>query len=770
MVIAQGLRYHDDNPDYLHCTGRARFCGPVKECTLRTIGDSNTHSSNGNGHSTPVHSASVQAEPQAAPIKLTAIFSILWRRLWLILLCTVLAGFAGGLYVRNVTPMYKSTARIYVDRAGPVIVQRSVDQDLLMQGGNFRRTQAEIIKSLSVVARLKDNLALKEAGAFDGEENPVGFILRDLETRVGDDDLIYISFQAKKPDLAAKITNAVVDAYYDFVAEQRHSTTTEVLKILEKEKEKQDADFSDRLKKLTEFRMANGDIAVGDKATSNPVLVQLAQYSDALSRSRLELIESKAILEAAQNLKDNTDSLQQFLQTRADQSGAQVESAKIRRLRDQVEETTKALQDAQLHFTKDHPQVTIFQDRLAVLEKSLETAESDYRTAILLAMKQHVELSQSRVDKLQVLVDDQRKMAENINTGMAQLELLQTEFTQSKQMVEILNSRIKDLNIGEEAGVLNVVRLESASPVQKPAWPDSAKILRMAVAFGLLLGLVGALALETVDDRVRSADAASQITGLSVLSVVPSTYKANQDALATLVHDEPQSQFAEAFRTLRTGIFFGTSEGHRKIILVTSPLPGDGKSTITANLAQALAQVGKKIILLDCDFRRPRMHQLFNLSNEHGLSSIISGQATLADALHKDVQTNLDVLTSGPIPPNPAELLNSDAMRELLASLAEQYDHIVIDSPPVLAVTDARIIAAGADVTMMVLRADQTRRRAAKQAREQLDSVGANTLGLVINGTPRSTDRYGYGGGYGTYGYYQRSIKDQKHSVSQPVA
>jgi len=600
-------------------------------------------------------------------------------------------------------------------------------------------------------------VALKEAGAFDGEENPVGFVLKDLETKVGEDDLIYISFQAKKPELAAKITNAVVDAYYDFVAEQRHSTTAEVLKILEKEKEKQDADFSSRLKKLTEFRMANGDIAVGDKATANPILVQLSQYSDALSRSRLELIEAKATLEAAQNLKDNTDSLQQFLQTRADQSGAQLESAKIRRLRDQIEETTKALQDAQLHFTKDHPQVTIYQDRLVALDKSLEQAEGDYRAAILLAMKQHVELAQGRVDKLTALVEDQHKLAENINTGMAQLELLQTEFTQSKNMVEILNARIKDLNIGEEAGVLNVVRLESANPVQKPSWPDAAKILRMAVAFGLLLGLVGALALETVDDRVRSADAASQITGLSVLSVVPSTYKSNQEALATLVHEEPQSQFAEAFRTLRTGIFFGTSEGHRKAILITSPLPGDGKSTVTSNLAQALAQVGKKTILLDCDFRRPRLHTQFALPNEHGLSSIISGQATLEQALQAGVQPHLDILTSGPIPPNPAELLNSDIMRELLESLAQTYDHIVIDSPPVLAVTDARIIAAHADVTIMVLRADQTRRKAAKQAREQLDSVGANTLGLVINCTPRSTDRYGYGGGYGSYGYYYQA-------------
>ena len=320
-------------------------------------------------------------------------------------------------------------------------------------------------------------------------------------------------------------------------------------------------------------------------------------------------------------------------------------------------------------------------------------------------------------------------------------------------MLEILNSRIKDLNIGDEAGILNVIKLENAVPVAKPAWPDAAKILRMALALGLLLGVVGALALETVDDRIRSAESASQVTGLSVLSVVPSTYKSSQAALGTLAHDEPRSQFAETFRTLRTGIFFGTLHGHRKTLLITSPLPGDGKSTLTANLAQVLAQVGKKTILLDCDFRRPRIHNQFNLPNDQGLSSIISGQESLEKSLHMGVQDHLDILTCGPIPPNPAELLNSQAMRDLLASLAESYDHIVIDSPPVLAVTDARIVAASADAAILVLRADQSRRKAARQAREQLDSVGANTLGLVINCAPRSTDRYGYGGGYGSYGY-----------------
>jgi polysaccharide biosynthesis transport protein len=727
---------------------------------------------NGNGSSHSEHGSAPRAGDGAAPIKLTTVFGILWRRLWLIILCTFLAAFGGWLYARSVTPLYKSTARIFVDRSGPVIVQKSVDNDMLLQTGNFRRTQAEIIKSPSVIAKLRNSSALRESGALSGEDGSLTFITKNLETKVGDDELIYVSFSATSPQVAAQIVNAIVEAYVTFVGDQRHSTRAEVLKILEKEKEKQDADFAAKLQRLTDFRVANGGIAVGERISTHPILAQLNQYNDALSRARLDLIEAKAVMEGGARLKGNSDSLAQFLQGQTDQSPGQMQAADIRAARERIKAAQKDLEAALQTYTGDHPQVRLLTMRLEGWRKELEAAQADYCDAVVWSLRERAGLAQSRVDKLEQLVEDQRKSAESVNAGMARLELLEAEFSQSKSMLEIINARIKDLNIGEEAGVLNVIQLEAAAPDTKPAWPDAAKILRMAIAFGVLLGIVGALALETVDDRVRSVEMATEVTGLAALAVIPSTHTSEETALGTLVHEEPQSQFAEAFRTLRTGIFFGTSEGHRKIILVTSPLPGDGKSTVTANLAQALAQVGKKIILLDCDFRRPRVHVQFNLPNDHGLSSIISGQADLSGAVHRVVQENFDVLTCGPIPPNPAELLNSEALHALLTQLCESYDHVVIDSPPVLAVTDARIVAACADVTLLVLRADQTRKKAVKQAREQLDSVGANTLGLVINGTPQRTDRYGYGGGYGSYGYYHQSPnggKRKRKPSPQPV-
>lgn len=720
-----------------------------------------------NGNTPPVPQTAAAPE-QAAPIKLSTVAGILWRRLWLIVLCMLLAPLVAILVVRNITPVYRGTSKIYVDKTGPVIISKQESE--LFRGTNFQRTQAEIIRSRPVLVKILNNPTVKKA--VEGVTNPAAFLKENLEAKVGDDDLLYVSWDAKQPETASEVTNAIVESYVEFIAEQRRSTASEILRILQKEKEKQDGEFSERLKRLTDFRMSHGDIHIGAAQAVHPVLTQVAQYSDALSKASLELVEFRALYDAASALKEDTLSLQQFLQTRAGRDAGEMESAKVRRVRDQLDTFTIQLKDMQRQYKPEHGQVKWLQGRVDELQKELEKAEADYRAAVMSAFKQHVELCESRVNRLESLVTQQRTKAASINEGLAKLELLQAELNQSKQMVDLLNTRIRELNITDDAGAMNVIVLEPAVPMSRPYWPNMGKFVRFAFAFGLILGLVAALSLEVVDDRIRSAEAASDALRLPLLAVVPATYKTG-NALARLVSTEPRSVFSEVFRTLRTAIFFGTLDHKRDTILLTSPMPGEGKSTTAANLAQSFAQVGRKTILVDCDFRRPRVHSEFELPDGKGISSVIAGEATLEEAIYTNVEQNLDLLPCGPIPPNPSELLNSSAFRDLLKQIHERYEHVIIDSPPLLAVADARILAAMVDVVLLVIRADKSRRRPARQAREQLDSVGANTLGLIINGAPRSTERYGYGYGYGAYNYYdtygERTERASKEQVEAPV-
>jgi capsular exopolysaccharide synthesis family protein len=215
---------------------------------------------------------------------------------------------------------------------------------------------------------------------------------------------------------------------------------------------------------------------------------------------------------------------------------------------------------------------------------------------------------------------------------------------------------------------------------------------------------------------------------------------------------------AEAYRTVRTAIYFGVPDPKSKTLLVTSPSPGDGKTTMASNLAIAIAQSGRRVLLIDADTRKPMMHKIFNLADEVGLSSVLLGEAKLDKAIQKTGAPNLEVLPCGPLPPNPSEILNSQAFLDLVNSLCLQYDQIVIDSPPVEPVTDARILAASCDTTVLVLRAEKSTRRLSAHARDALIGVGANLLGVIVNAVPRGQGGYTYYSGYGYYhyGYGQR--------------
>jgi capsular exopolysaccharide synthesis family protein len=217
-----------------------------------------------------------------------------------------------------------------------------------------------------------------------------------------------------------------------------------------------------------------------------------------------------------------------------------------------------------------------------------------------------------------------------------------------------------------------------------------------------------------------------------------------------------RSSVAEAYRTIRTAVFFGIPKDEAKTILVTSPAPGDGKSTLASNLAIAMAQAGQKTLILDCDFRKPRQQDIFEHDNKEGFTNIFAENIPIEKVIERGPVNGLDILTRGPEVPNPCEMLNSTAFVDILKKLSEKYDRIIIDSAPVTAVADSQILSAIADVTILVLRAEKSTRRLSQQAMHLLLSVGARVLGVVVNGVPVGGGHYGYYSGYGYYGKYGR--------------
>jgi succinoglycan biosynthesis transport protein ExoP len=294
--------------------------------------------------------------------------------------------------------------------------------------------------------------------------------------------------------------------------------------------------------------------------------------------------------------------------------------------------------------------------------------------------------------------------------------------------------------------------------------------LGMSLVVGLMLGLGGAMLLDWMDQRIRSAAEIAAILDVPILGVLPHMLGEEKNSnRGQEVHINPKSEVAEAYRSIRTAIQFSNPDVKIKVLLVTSPAPGDGKTTVASNLAIVMAQGGRRVLLVDADMRRPMLHKMFSIGKKSGLNEVLSGRCALEDAILHSNTENLDLLPAGKVPSNPAELLHSDNFNSVLTALTEKYDQVIIDSPPVAPVTDARILTAICDATIFVLRADKTSRRVSEYAYDVLTSVGGSVLGLVINDVPVGRGEYGYYNGYSyyRYGYSQKNGSNKDSSDAE---
>ncbi len=363
--------------------------------------------------------------------------------------------------------------------------------------------------------------------------------------------------------------------------------------------------------------------------------------------------------------------------------------------------------------------------------------------------------------QLRTKYDEQVVLAMKLNEKAAEFDRINKEVARTDAMLTEIRTRIDGVRLNAGNKAWSVRRLEDAVPPTKPGKPEKVKVFALAIVAGLFLGFGGAWVREKTDHRLSSADEIAQILGLPVLSIIPSMPgRAGSVSRGQKVHLESMSDVAEAFRTLRTVVYFSVPDNKAKTILLTSPHQGEGKSTTASGLAIAMAKAGRRTLMIDGDLRKPTLHRIFELNDQVGLSSVMAGRETLEKAIQRTAVEGLDVLPCGPIPANPSEILNSKAFAEVLQKLASRYDHIVIDSPPVLPVTDARILGATCDVTLLVLRANKSTRRMSEYAAEAMLGVGARVLGVVVNDVPRSK-RSGYNGGYGygNYGYGKRNYE-----------
>lgn len=377
-------------------------------------------------------------------------------------------------------------------------------------------------------------------------------------------------------------------------------------------------------------------------------------------------------------------------------------------------------------------------------------------------VEQQLAATQRQIGSVQGELDSLLAMAVRTPEQEHQVEVLQSRLTTARQTY----AQLLAFSPGSGANLLSIV--DPAAVATEPSSPRVLLNTLLATVLGLMAALGLAFLIEHLDDTIKSPDDVAEVADLPTLGVISqikmARNQADRQALATLL--APRSPVAEAFRTLRTNLEFASLDTPLRTLLVTSAVPGEGKSTISANVAIAFAQAGKRVILLDGDMRRPSIHRLLELPNSFGLTTLLrADQTALESVSHATDEPKLRVITTGPLPPNPAELLGSQRMRTLLKRLHDEADLIVIDSPPLHALTDAAVLASELDGVLLVCRAGRTKRAALAQASEALARVNAHILGVTVN---RLTERTSAGYYYRYYGdYYGSSGQGSSAAVDE---
>jgi succinoglycan biosynthesis transport protein ExoP len=675
----------------------------------------------------------------------------LWRRRWSIVALTLLSLLVGLAYLKHAKKLYPGIATITLSSNQSVVPSWGVPIAPTMQDPTWINTQIKIIASTPVLQAAAVKLGLDKQYSPDELQDLLDDWGTNLDVEPGaKDQTIQITFESPDPKAAAKVANAIVESYQDLNLQDSSDSTSRLLATLKSKEADLQKTRQDQLDALLKFQADNADFmsrlnqdGKGALLMNEDIKALRARIADA----RIAQIEAEANWDAANQAHDNPDKLRQM-------AGPQV----VAQL-DPVGQTLRSeLGDVELRLDLLQRQglgpnsPAVVQDKAleADLQDRITNADQKFADAYVGSLYQLKLKADEKVQEYQDELAKQMGGYQTANEIMQKFQKLNDALAETTSVLVSLDDSIKKLDVTGTSGGVDVHWIEHARIAMFPNLPAKYRTVGLALAVGLLLGIGSALLRDRLDQRIHTPEEVVGLLGVPVIGMIPHMRRTlTPVARGQAVHWDPMSEVAEAYRAVRTAVTFGVPAGAAKTIVVTSPTPGDGKSTLASNLAIALAQAGKRTLLLDSDFRRPVQHKLFEMSHEIGVTSVLAGRDALAKAIQKTACEGLDLLPSGPIPLNPSELLNGESFAEILDELAGVYDHIVLDCPPVMSVTDARILGAVCDVTILVVRANKVTRKNVEHVRAMLASVGARLLGCVVNDVPRGQGAEGYYGGYG---------------------
>lgn len=652
-----------------------------------------------------------------------SIAETLWWRKQLVLLIFGLCVVSAAVLLKITPKRQWSFARVSVTRPIP----KNADP-VAADVGRFLNTQCELIRSANVLNLAlggpeMDDLVATVCGPSD---NPTRLLADRLDvTPQANADVITVRLMSTSPKEAEQVVDAVVDSYKAHVGEQRRNTDAisdyDKIRIA---RDKLDAERTDANKLLLALKAETAAYLTPEDLKGNLAFQKLRTLSEAATAAQLENAKLQAEFEEALKVVGmKPDAVNQEKLESA--TVVSVEGLVI--LKDNLAKMSQQLIEAKRQYVPSHPAVRAVQAQIKEMQLS--------RAATLQVVSQAAAKADANSRKL---VAEQETITRNIDKKAAELASLTDRVKSLDSQIALNDGKLQQLTVTESVGI-TVTKLDEARTDYERAEPNSKKTLGFAALIGLALGMLVAVVREWISPALGSAKRISDTVGVPLLGTLPRVSGHSQTQLAQISYEAADTEAAEAYRSVRTSLLFGAE--HCQTIAITSPATGDGKSTLSCNLAILLAQSGKRVCLIDADFRQPALHEIFGLMNATGLSGVLGGE-DLESATQRTPVEHLDVLTCGPTSSEVSQQLNSPRFTDVLRQLKGRYDHVLFDTAGVVGSNDARVIAAGCDTTLLVVRDERTTRFAATTARDALLSVGAMLMGIVLNDATRNGPAY----------------------------
>ena len=725
---------------------------------------------------------------------------ILIKRKWIVAASVVLIVGTVLIATLRSTPIYEAIGSIAINKPDPVLNFSNAGNNFDYYDPTDLDTESRILRSDLLALQVIKELNLDQQAQFGGNgKSQTGSLELTTETTTttkSDSEkttaaldafkgslkvvlepntrIIDIHFRSPDPNLAARVVNTLANTYVEQNFKTRFESTMQTSDWLSKQLVDLQMKVETSQEKLVKYQKDHEILGIDEK--QNLTTAKLDELNKELTAAQSARMEKESVYRLVQ--PGDSDSI--AAASSMDAKGANSNSLLLERLRGQ--EADLKIQIAQLstQFGPSYPKLLQLNGQLQETEAQVQSEvkkagarlHGDYLTAL------------QRESLLHEALEKQKQEANKLNESAIEFSLLKRDFESNRTLYEGLLEKLKEAGVTAGLRSNNVRPVDIARTPTAPSEPNLPRNLSFALALGLTTGIGLCFVLDSIDNTVRTPEQAQIISGLPSLGMIPMGSRHNaglnfrqrvsigssREVVEVITQTRPQSQMAESYRALRTSLLLTSLGTPPKVILVTSALPEEGKTTTSINSAIVLAQRGTRVLLIDADLRRPSIHKTLGMAPTSGLSNVLTGGTSLAQAIvPSNISPNLSVLPAGTPPPNPAELLASSNMATLLAELCDQYDHIVIDTPPTLSVTDAVIMATRADAVILVIRAGQTTKQALRRARDVLTQVNARICGVLLNAvnlnSPDYHYYYEYQGKYGHRYYADETVGATSHSA-----